>query len=127
MQRLLICCAVGLALLFGAVAPTPASAYYYRHHHYAYRYHGGYYRYRNHGNYYQSSPLPSSPLSLLVTVLRISVGNCSLPRRARKPQHAAAAFSFSETVGAETHSTWAGWSGGGPAYWPTFKSKTEVQ
>ena len=60
----------------------------------------------------QSSRLPSSPLSLLVTVPRISVGNCSLPRRARKPQHAAAAFSFSETVGAETHSTWAGWSGG---------------
>ena len=52
MQRLLIGCAVGLALLFGGVAPTPASAYYYRHHFYPYRYHGNYYNYRYHGNYY---------------------------------------------------------------------------
>ena len=28
MQRLLICFAVGLGLLFGALAPMPASAYY---------------------------------------------------------------------------------------------------
>ena len=52
MQRLLIGCAVGLALLFGAVAPTPASAYYYRHHYYPYRYHGHYYRYHRHHHYY---------------------------------------------------------------------------
>ena len=52
MQRLLIGCAVGLALLFGAVASTPASAYYYRHHYYPYRYHGHYYRYHRHHHYY---------------------------------------------------------------------------
>jgi hypothetical protein len=47
MQRLLICCAVGLALLFGAVAPTPASAYYYRHHHYRYHHNHHYYNHRS--------------------------------------------------------------------------------
>lgn len=52
MQRLLICFAVGLGLLFGAVAPTPASAYYYRHHYYPYKYHGHYYRYHRHHHYY---------------------------------------------------------------------------
>lgn len=46
MQRLLICFVVGLALLFGAVAPTPASAYYYHHHHYRYHHHHHYYNHR---------------------------------------------------------------------------------
>ena len=49
MQRLLICCGVGLALLFGAVAPTPASAYVYRGHHYRYHHNHHYY---NHRSYY---------------------------------------------------------------------------
>ncbi len=56
MKRLLITCALGLGLL-GAFAPTfeptPASAYYYRHHYYPYRYHGHYYRYRHAGHYYR--------------------------------------------------------------------------
>ena len=47
----------------------------------------------------RSSRLPSSPLSLLVTVPRIGVGNSSFPRRARRPQHAAAAFSFELIAG----------------------------
>jgi hypothetical protein len=34
MQRLLICCAVGLGLLFGTFAPVPASAHYYHRHYY---------------------------------------------------------------------------------------------
>jgi hypothetical protein len=34
MQRLIVCCAVGLGLLFGAFGSTPASAYdHYYHHH----------------------------------------------------------------------------------------------
>lgn len=46
MQRFLICCAVGLGVLFGAFAPAPASAYYYRHgyHHHHYYHHGYYHR-----------------------------------------------------------------------------------
>ena len=34
MQRLLICFAVGLGLLFGSLAPTSASAHYYHDHYY---------------------------------------------------------------------------------------------
>ena len=52
MQRLLICCAVGLALLFGAVAPTPASAYYYRHHHYRYHHNHHYYNHRSYHHHH---------------------------------------------------------------------------
>jgi hypothetical protein len=52
MQRLLICCAAGLALLFGAVAPTPASTYYYRNHHYNYYNNRHYYKYYNNHHYY---------------------------------------------------------------------------
>ena len=46
MQRLLICFAVGLGLLFGALAPMPASAYYYHrgYHHHGYYHHGYYHR-----------------------------------------------------------------------------------
>ena len=48
MQRLLICFAVGLGLLFGTLGPTPASAYYHRygwgwnhhHHHHCWWHHG---------------------------------------------------------------------------------------
>ena len=57
MQRLSICCAAGLALLFGAAAPTPTSAYYYRHHHYNYYNNGHYYNnnhYYNHRRYYNN-------------------------------------------------------------------------
>ena len=46
MQRLLICFAVGLGLLFGALAPMPASAYYYHHRHYYPYYHHRYYHHR---------------------------------------------------------------------------------
>ena len=51
MRRLLISSAVGLGVLFGAVAPsfvaTPASAYYYHHRYYHHRYyHHRYYGYR---------------------------------------------------------------------------------
>ena len=52
MQRLLICGAAGLALLFGAVAATPASAYYYRNHHYNYYNNHHYYKYYNNHHYY---------------------------------------------------------------------------
>jgi len=55
MKRLLICCAVGVGLVFAlapTVVPTPASAYHYRGHYYPYRYHGHYYGYRHHGHYY---------------------------------------------------------------------------
>jgi hypothetical protein len=48
MQRLLICCAVGLALIFGAFAPTPASAHKgWRHHHHHYHGHTCWWK---HGN-----------------------------------------------------------------------------
>ena len=56
MRRLLLWGAIGAGLLFGILVPTfvptPASAYYYRHHYYPYRYHGHYYRYRHAGRYY---------------------------------------------------------------------------
>ncbi|MBK5198697.1 MAG: hypothetical protein JJE37_10530 [Methyloceanibacter sp.] len=41
MQRLLIGCAVGLGLLIGGFAPTPASAhyYYYGYHHHHHHHH----------------------------------------------------------------------------------------
>jgi hypothetical protein len=49
MQRSLIV-AVGLGLLFGALAPTfvpaPASAYYYHHRYYHHRYYRPYYHHR---------------------------------------------------------------------------------
>jgi hypothetical protein len=48
MRRFSICCAVGVGLLFGALVPTPASAYYYVHHYY----HHGYYPYYHHRYYY---------------------------------------------------------------------------
>jgi hypothetical protein len=51
MQRLLICFAVGLGLLFGAFAPTPVSAYYYGYHH-RYHHHRHYYPYYHHRSYY---------------------------------------------------------------------------
>ena len=50
MQRLLICCAVGLGLLFGALSPTPASAYYHRYYHHRYYHH--YYHHRYYHPYY---------------------------------------------------------------------------
>ena len=56
MQRFLICCAVGLGLLFGAFASTPASAYYpyYHHRHYYPYYHHRYYHHRYyHHRYYR--------------------------------------------------------------------------
>jgi hypothetical protein len=51
MQRLIICCAAGLGLLFGAFAPIPASAYYY-HHHYHHPYHHHYHHPYHHRHYY---------------------------------------------------------------------------
>ena len=39
-------------MLFGAVAPTPASAYYYRNHHYSYYNNHHYYKYYNNHHYY---------------------------------------------------------------------------
>ena len=57
MQRLLICFAVGLGLLFGTLGPTPASAYYRYGHHYGYRHYGyrhyGYRHYGYHHRYYR--------------------------------------------------------------------------
>jgi hypothetical protein len=54
MKRFLICCAVGLALLLGASAPTPASAYYYRHyHHYYHPYYHHYYHPYYHRRHYR--------------------------------------------------------------------------
>src|SRR5215470_16032930 len=59
MRRLLITSAIGLGVLFGALAPTfvptPASAYYYHHRYYHHRYyHHRYYGYRPyyHHRYY---------------------------------------------------------------------------
>jgi hypothetical protein len=56
MQRSLICCAVGLGLLFGAFAPTfvptPASAYYHRYYHHRY-YHPYYHHRYYHHRYYR--------------------------------------------------------------------------
>ena len=59
MQRFLITFAVGLGLLFGAFAPIPASAYYYRHHYYHHyypyyhhRYYHPYYHHRYYGHRY---------------------------------------------------------------------------
>ncbi len=46
MKRLLICFVVGLGLMFGAFAPTSASAYYYRHYGY-HHYHRHYYHHRH--------------------------------------------------------------------------------
>jgi hypothetical protein len=51
MRRLLISSAIGVGVLFGALAPTfvptPASAYYYHHRYYHHRYyHHRYYGYR---------------------------------------------------------------------------------
>lgn len=52
MQRFLICCAVGLGLLFGASALAPASAYYYHHHYYHHHYyHHRYYHHRYYHRY----------------------------------------------------------------------------
>jgi len=51
MQRFLICCAVGLGLLFGAFASTPASAHYPYYHH-RYHHHRHYYPYYHHRHYY---------------------------------------------------------------------------
>jgi hypothetical protein len=51
MQRLLICFAVGLGLLFGALASTPASAYYPYYHH-RYYHHRHYYPYYHHRYYH---------------------------------------------------------------------------
>jgi hypothetical protein len=57
MQRLLICFAVGLGLLFGAFAPTPVSAYYYGYHHryHPYHHHPYYYPYHHHPYYHHRS------------------------------------------------------------------------
>jgi len=52
MQRFLICCAVGLGLLFGAFGPTPASAYYYHHHYYHHRHYYPYYHHRYYHHHY---------------------------------------------------------------------------
>jgi hypothetical protein len=52
MRRFLISFAVGLGLLFGAIAPTPASAYYYRHGYYRPYYHHHYYHRRYYHPYY---------------------------------------------------------------------------
>ena len=56
MKRLLLCGSIGAGLLLGTLAttfvPTPASAYYYRHHYYPYRHNGHYYRYHHGGHYY---------------------------------------------------------------------------
>jgi hypothetical protein len=55
MRRLLISSAIGLGVLFGALAPTfvptPASAFYYHHRYYGYRpyYHHRYYHHRYYG------------------------------------------------------------------------------
>ena len=51
MQRFLISCAVGLGLLFGSFAPTPASAYYHRYYHHRY-YHPYYHHHYYHHHYY---------------------------------------------------------------------------
>jgi hypothetical protein len=55
MQRLLICFAVGLGLLFGTFAPMPASAHYYHHryrhhgyHHHGYHHHGYHHHHHHH-------------------------------------------------------------------------------
>ncbi len=42
-MQLLICYAVGLGLLFGAFAATPASADYHHHHHHCWWHHGHHY------------------------------------------------------------------------------------
>ena len=55
MQRLLICVAVGLGLLFGALAPMPASAYYYHH---------GYYHHRHYHHYHHHQLFHHRHLSL---------------------------------------------------------------
>ena len=52
MRRFLISFAVGLGLLFGAIAPIPASAYYYRHGYYHPYYHHHYYHRRYYHPYY---------------------------------------------------------------------------
>jgi hypothetical protein len=70
MKRFLICCAMGLGLLFGAFTPTPASAAFYPNYEYEYypypyyryypypRYeHRGYYPYYHLRRYYY--PLPN--------------------------------------------------------------------
>jgi hypothetical protein len=72
MRRLLISSAIGLGVLFGALAPTfvptPASAYYYHHRYYHHRYHHRYYGYRPyyHHRYYRHRAL-SPPVLLLIS------------------------------------------------------------
>jgi hypothetical protein len=69
MQRLLICCAVGLGLLFGAFAPIPASAYYYHHHYYHHRH---YYPYYHH-------PITITPIT--ITAITITATTAISVRR----------------------------------------------